>query len=58
MSKTQTAAAIEATKLYAAERAADDPTKLAKAVRIVRAGLARNRLTVDDLLPPATSEAA
>lgn len=52
-----TGPAVQALKQYAAERAADDPVKLARAVRIVRVALARNRVTVDDLLP-ATSEAA
>lgn len=33
----------------AAERAVDDPVKLASAARIVRAALARQRLTEDDL---------
>lgn len=46
---SDTAAATEALQNYAAERAIDDPAKLAKAARIVRAALARNRLTIDDL---------
>jgi hypothetical protein len=33
----------------AAERAVDDPAVLAKAARIVRAALARQRLTLTDL---------
>jgi len=51
----KTANAIEAVKRYAAERAVDDPVKLAKAARIVRTALARQRITLDELLPP-TSE--
>jgi hypothetical protein len=37
----------------AAHRAVDDPTKLASAVRIVRAALAQKRLTANDLTPLA-----
>ena len=46
-----TAPATEATKLYADQRAVDDPAKLARATRIVRLALERQRLSVDDLLP-------
>lgn len=42
----------------AAERAVDDPAKLARAARIVRAALARQRLTLADLTGPDTPEAA
>lgn len=57
--RTNTAAAIEATKRLAAERAVDDPVKLAKAARIVRVALARQRLTLADLTPlPGAGEAA
>lgn len=51
MSTVRTAAATEAVQQYAAERAVDDPAKLAKAARIVRAALARQRLTLADLRP-------
>lgn len=53
MSTPRTAAATEATKQYAAERAVDDPVKLARAARIVRAALARKRLRLADLDPTA-----
>lgn len=49
MSKAQTAAATEAVQRYAAERAIDDPVKLARAARIVRTALARRRLTIAEL---------
>lgn len=49
--KPRTANATEAIKQYSAERAIDDPAKLARATRIVRAALARNRLTIDELTP-------
>lgn len=48
----QTAAACEATKQLAAERAIDDPVKLERAARIVRTALARKRLDVTDLTEP------
>jgi hypothetical protein len=48
---SRTAAATQAVQRYAAERAVDDPAKLAKAARIVRAALARHRLSLDDLTP-------
>jgi hypothetical protein len=34
-----------------AHRAVDDPARLAQATRIVRAALARKRLTLDELTP-------
>lgn len=49
MSKAQTVNATEAVQRYAAERAIDDPVKLARAARIVRLALERNRLSVADL---------
>jgi hypothetical protein len=58
VSKEQTAAAIAAVKQYAAERAVDDPAKLARAARIVRVALARQRLAMTDLLPPDDDRAA
>jgi hypothetical protein len=54
-SPMKTANATEATKQYAAERAIDDPVKLQRAARIVRLALARQRISLDELLPP-TSE--
>lgn len=39
--RTNTTAATEATQQYAAERAIEDPAKLAKAVRIVRTAVER-----------------
>jgi hypothetical protein len=53
-----TAPATEAVQRYAAERAIDDPAKLARAARIVRAALARKRLTLDELTAPSDAEAA
>jgi hypothetical protein len=53
----RTANATEAVKQYAADRAIDDPVKLARAARIVRTALARQRLTLDELAPD-TGEAA
>lgn len=49
----RTAPARAAHELRAAERAVDDPVKLARAARIVRAALARRVLTVEDLTPAA-----
>ncbi len=46
---SRTAAATEAVQHYAAERAIDDPVKLARAARIVRLALARKRLKLADL---------
>jgi hypothetical protein len=54
VSTSRTAAATEANSQYAADRAVDDPIKLAKAARIVRTALARQRLTLADLKPPTT----
>ena len=48
----RTAAANAARVQYLAERAAQDPVKLARAARVVRAALERGRITVDDLLEP------
>lgn len=48
-----TAAATAAHMERAVERALDDPAKLARAARIVRAALARKRLTVEDISPAA-----
>lgn len=47
--RTNTAAAAEANRQFGAERAADDPVKLAKAIRIVRVALSRGRITITDL---------
>lgn len=49
MPSERTAAAVEASKTYAAERHASDPVKLARAVRVVRIALAQRQLTLDDL---------
>lgn len=49
MQEPRTAAATEAVQQYAAERAIDDPAKLARAVRIVRTALAKNRITIAQL---------
>lgn len=48
-----TAAAIEATQNYAAQRAATVPAKREKAVRIVAAGLVGGSLTVEQILEAA-----
>lgn len=45
----RTAAATEAAAQLHADRAIDDPVKLARAARIIRTALARKRLTIDDL---------
>lgn len=47
----RTHAATEANKRNSAHRAVDDPAQLARAARIVRAALARNRITLADLTP-------
>lgn len=47
--RTNTEPATEAVRQYAAERAVNDPEKLARAARIVRAALARQVLTLTDL---------
>lgn len=53
-----TAAATEAAKQYQANLAVDDPVKLARAARIVRAALARRKLTIADLAPDQETAAA
>lgn len=58
MSRAQTAAARAATQLYAAERAIDDPVKLARAARIVRLALERRRITLAEIAPSAQDEVA
>jgi hypothetical protein len=45
----RTANATEKNKQNAADRAIDDPAKLARAARIVRTALARGRLSLTDL---------
>lgn len=50
--RAQTAAARREFMTRAARRAADDPVALAKAARIVRAGIERGHLTEDDLRGP------
>lgn len=52
----RTAAASEKQRELGAERAIDDPVKLAKAARIVRLALARQRLTLDELTEPSTQD--
>lgn len=47
----RTTAATRANMHKAALRALDDPAKLARAARIVRAALERQRLTIQDLTP-------
>lgn len=56
--RTNTTAATEAVQQYAAERAIDDPAKLARAARIVRLALERRKLTEDDIRPASGPEAA
>lgn len=51
MPGTDTAPATEAHVTNSAHRAVDDPKQLARATRIVRAALARRKLTHDDLTP-------
>lgn len=58
LSKVRTAAATAAIQEHAALRAIDDPAKLAKAARIVRLALARQRLTLDELTAPSTQDGA
>jgi hypothetical protein len=48
---TQTEKARETWQRVAAHRAVDDPAALARAARIVRAALARRKLTYADLTP-------
>lgn len=47
----RTAAATAEHQRRASHRAVDDPTQLARAARIVRAALERERLTLADLVP-------
>lgn len=56
----RTAAAAERNRELGAERAIDDPVKLARAARIIRIALARRRLTLADLDAdrPSETEAA
>jgi hypothetical protein len=53
LSAPRTAAATEAHLRNAAHRAVDDPIQLARAARIVRVALERQRLTLADLTPDA-----
>lgn len=53
-----TVAAASANQQYATERAVDDPVKLARAARIIRLALERNRLSVSDLTLPASEQEA
>jgi hypothetical protein len=50
--RAQTAKARQVRLSQTANRAVDDPAKLARAARIVRAALARNALTLADLELP------
>lgn len=52
----RTAAATEAAANLHALRAVDDPVKLAKAARIIRAALERKRLTLADLTESAIAD--
>lgn len=54
----RTEAAITARKQAAALRAVDDPAVLARAARIVRAAIQRQRMTLDDLQGPIVQEVA
>lgn len=58
MSKTypNTTAAVDAIKTYAAERAVHDPVRLDRAVRIMKAALARGVVTIEDLVPPSDED--
>jgi hypothetical protein len=49
--ESRTAKARQVRLTQTAHRAVDDPVELARAVRIVRAALARRRLTVAELTP-------
>lgn len=51
-----TASAREKSRDAFASRAVDDPVKLARAARIVRIALARQCLTLDELVAPSTSD--
>lgn len=54
----QTSKARDAWIEQAAVRALDDPAKLARAARIVRVALERQRLSLDDIRPSSGPEAA
>ena len=54
----RTAAATEAVRQYAADRAIDDPVKLERAARIIRTAIARKRLRLADLEPERQLEEA
>lgn len=47
---------VETRRRRMAERAADDPVKLARAARIIRTALERERITVADLVTPQGGE--
>lgn len=47
----RTANATATIQLHAAQRAINDPAKLARAARIVRLALEHQRLTIEELLP-------
>jgi hypothetical protein len=51
MSNPDPRIATEARLTYLAHRAVDDPAYLARAARIVRAALARRKLSIEDLTP-------
>lgn len=44
--------------MHAAERAIYDPVKLARAARIVRLAIERERLTLEELTSPASQDEA
>jgi hypothetical protein len=52
----RTAAATAAIQQHAAERAIDDPVKLARAARIVRLALERQRLSLDEITRSSTED--
>jgi len=56
VSSARTEAAHREHLLRSAHRAVDDPAKLARAARIVRAALARQKLTLAELTTPSTQE--
>jgi hypothetical protein len=49
--ESRTAKARQVQLTRTAHRAVDDPVELARAARVVRAALARQRLSIDDLTP-------
>lgn len=62
MSVPRTAAAAEANRQFGAERAAKNPDRLAKSVRVVKTAVAMETLTLTDLIretvdqmPPLTA---